>query len=46
MVMKRILLFSFAFLAGVALMAQGITRIESMAIIDSLENNVIKLRED
>lgn len=29
-----------------ALMAQGITRIESMAIIDSLENNVIKLRED
>lgn len=29
-----------------ALMAQGITRIESMAIIDSLENNEIKLRED
>lgn len=29
-----------------ALMAQGITRIESMAIIDSLQNNVIKLRED
>lgn len=28
------------------LMAQGITRIESMAIIDSLENNEIKLRED
>ena len=29
-----------------ALMAQGITRIESMAIIDSLENNENKLRED